>query len=240
MDRASRCAAGRTRWALWLEISSASWAAEAGSDQSYERTSGGWNPPGLDRGDVARRAALDPLADRRDQRGRSRPVGPADHCELCMAGPHRVPKDPEAPASEQQGSHLCGSDRRVQPMPGLAADHQVEIPSGGIPLLEPGHFHSEAVGDRHIGHAGVGLDADDVGTSGRKKAPDLAGAATDVEHGRPISVRQEVIDQLRWILWTRSVIELSSGAEDTGTAVPVLGRHVPYPLSSVSAHHLRI
>ena len=120
-------------------------------------------------------------------------------------------------------------------MPGLARDHQVELPTVRIPLLEGGDLDRIAATPGEFGHPLVHFDAGDAATGGSEPLGRDTGADTDVQHlaGGPagwislrqIKIGQGLLGQFGRVVRPGAVVTFGVGAEGFGQlAMPV--RHV--------------
>ncbi len=66
-------------------------------------------------------------------------------------------------------------------MPGLRSDDRVELPTGGLPGLEPRHVDRQPAGSGELGHPRVGFDAEHAAAGSLELARGNAGAAADIE-----------------------------------------------------------
>lgn len=70
---------------------------------------------------------------------------------------------------------------RVDPVPGLRGDDNVEAPARRIPVFEGGHVDLESAFSRELRHAYIGLDSE-YRAAGRSELPCRdAGAAAEIE-----------------------------------------------------------
>ena len=129
----------------------------------------------------------------------------------------QVPKNSDAPAGAESRTGLRRPRDRVDPMPRLAADKEIEGATGRIPVLEVRHLDVESVSAGDLGHPGVGLDAQDLAPAPGEQPRRLAGAATHVEHPLGL-VGQEVVDELRRVRRPGPVVLGGVLAERSGSS----------------------
>jgi len=67
-------------------------------------------------------------------------------------------------------------------VPRLRADHEVKGAAGGVPFLERGDFHGQAVTASDLGHPLVRLDSEDFAVPRREQPRRLPGPASHVEN----------------------------------------------------------
>jgi hypothetical protein len=94
----------------------------------------------------------------------------------------------------KDGGRLDRSQLRVNPVPGLSGDQEVEATIHWLPLFEVAilDIHPVPTGDRR--HAWIGLQAEDLATAGAEESAGDSGAASHIKHGSRV-IRQEGVDQ---------------------------------------------
>jgi MFS family permease len=146
--------------------------------------------------------------------------------DLVEGRPHRgvvpahVPERREASARPQHVGRLPSPAMRVDPVPRLARDDEVETATGVVPALEGRHLDGEPVAAGDHRHAWVEFDTEHVAATLGEEPAGLARAAPDVEHAAGCG-RHELVDELVGIRRPRSVVGLGVFSERTG-ARPVL------------------
>jgi hypothetical protein len=97
-------------------------------------------------------------------------------------------------------------------MPRRAGDDKVEGPAAWVPALELGNFHLDLVPAGHLGHQGVGFNADNSTTRADEETTRLRGPAANVEHVVR-SGGEQVIDQSLGVRGASTLVKLSHGSE---------------------------
>ena len=97
-------------------------------------------------------------------------------------------------------------------MPRRAGDDKVEGPAAWVPAFELGNFYLDSVPAGHLGHQGVGFNADNSTTRADEETTRLRRPTANVEH--IVRFRgQQVIDESLGVRRASTVVKLGHGPE---------------------------